>query len=133
MEEVLPEGDLHATVDLLVRLVEAGGAAIIFAGALMAFVRFVVVVVRDRGAGGFVPIRLDLGRFLVLGLEFQLAADLLNTAVAPTFEDIGRVAAIAAIRTVLNFFLRREIAEEAAELEAGEHPREGRARVRAEQ
>ncbi|MBA4001605.1 DUF1622 domain-containing protein [Brevundimonas sp.] len=54
-------------------------------------------------------IRLRLGRWLVLGLEFLLAADILKTAVAPTWTEIGQLAAIAALRTVLNHFLRREI------------------------
>jgi uncharacterized membrane protein len=54
-------------------------------------------------------IRLKLGRWLALALEFQLAADILKTAVAPTWDDIGKVAAIIALRTLLNFFLAREI------------------------
>ncbi|MEY2233443.1 DUF1622 domain-containing protein [Streptomyces virginiae] len=61
--------------------------------------------------------RLSLGRFLVLGLEFQLAGDVLRTAVAPSFTEIGQLAAIAAIRTILNFFLTWEIAQERAEIE----------------
>ncbi|MCI4079134.1 DUF1622 domain-containing protein [Streptomyces sp. MMS21 TC-5] len=65
----------------------------------------------------FNKIRLSLGRFLVLGLEFQLAGDVLPTAVAPSFTEIGRLAAVAAIRTVLNFFLTREIAPERAEID----------------
>ncbi len=43
------------------------------------------------------------------GLEFQLAADILRTAVAPSFEEIGQLAAVAAIRTALNYFLERDI------------------------
>ena len=54
-------------------------------------------------------LRLRLGRWLALALEFLLAADILDTAVAPTWDDIGKLAAIAAIRTVLNFFLSREL------------------------
>lgn len=54
-------------------------------------------------------IRLRLGRWLVLGLEFLLAADILKTAVAPSWTEIGQLAAIAALRTVLNTVLRREI------------------------
>ncbi len=57
-------------------------------------------------------IRLSVGRSLALALEFLLAADILRTAVEPTWEELGRLAAIAAIRTALNFFLRREIAHE---------------------
>ena len=62
-------------------------------------------------------IRLGVGRSLALALEFLLAADILRTAVEPTWEEIGRLAAIAAIRTTLNFFLDREIAEEERRLE----------------
>lgn len=111
MDEVLTEELLGDTVGLLVRLVEAAGALIIFVGAVIAIVRFVAALPR-READDFVPIRLTLGRFLALGLEFQLAADLLRTAVAPSFEELGKLAAIAAIRTVLNIFLHREIREE---------------------
>jgi uncharacterized membrane protein len=45
----------------------------------------------------------------LLALEFALAADILRTAIAPGREEIGKPAAIAALRTVLNFFLQREI------------------------
>ena len=67
-------------------------------------------------AAAFVPVRLTLGRFLALGLEFQLASDVLTTAVAPSFEEIGKLAAFATIRTALNYFLGREIAEERRQL-----------------
>ena len=116
MDNVLGEAWLASAVDLLVRIVEAAGAIIIFAGALVAFVRFVVAAVRTRRTDSFVPVRLGLGRFLALGLEFQLASDILRTAIAPTLREIGELAAIAAIRTALNYFLGREIKEERAEL-----------------
>ena len=54
-------------------------------------------------------VRLKLGRWLALALEFELAADILRTAVAPSWSEIGQLAAIAALRTALNFFLQREI------------------------
>jgi uncharacterized membrane protein len=104
--------DLADAVDFMVQVVEAAGAAIIFAGAVSAFARFVCVVFRREGMAPFAQVRLDLGRFLVLGLEFQLAADILRTAVAPNFTSLAQLAAIAAIRTALNFFLGREIKEE---------------------
>ena len=47
-----------------------------------------------------------------LGLEFPLAADILRTAVAPSWKDIGQLAAIAVLRTGLNYGLEREIARE---------------------
>ncbi len=58
-------------------------------------------------------IRLRLGRWLSVVLEFLLAADILRTAVAPTWDDIGKLAAIAGIRTALNYFLGKEVREEA--------------------
>ncbi len=56
--------------------------------------------------------RLTFSRFLVIALEFQLAADLIATAVAPDFDQIGKLGAIAVIRTFLNYFLMREIRED---------------------
>ena len=46
---------------------------------------------------------------LVLALELELAADIVRTAIAPTWSDIGQLAAIATIRTALNWFLERDI------------------------
>jgi uncharacterized membrane protein len=54
-------------------------------------------------------IRLLLARWLALALEFELGADILRTAIAPTWTDIGQLAAIATIRTLLNHFLQKEI------------------------
>jgi uncharacterized membrane protein len=56
-------------------------------------------------------------RWLVAALTFQLAADIIESALTPSWEDIGRLAAIAVIRTFLNYFLGRDLAEEAAEAE----------------
>ena len=112
MEELLREA-----VAVLVVVVEACGAAVIAVGALWAFARFLWVGVHHRDTDAFVSVRLTFGRFLALGLEFQLASDILTTAVAPSFEEIGKLAAIAAIRTALNYFLGKEIAEERRQLE----------------
>ena len=120
MGELLPESLLREVVDLFVRLVEGAGALIIFVGAAWAFVQFVRAGLR-RGRDAdrsFVEIRLSLGRFLTLGLEFQLAGDVLRTAIAPSFAEIGQLAAIAAIRTALNYFLAKEIEEERAQIAA---------------
>lgn len=55
------------------------------------------------------PVWLALGRWLVAGLSFQLAADIVETTIAPTWDDIGKLAAIAVLRTFLNFFLDRDM------------------------
>ncbi len=120
MENLLGEETLRNAVFLLVRIVEALAALAIFAGAAVGFVRFVVRAFRSRSAEAFTPVRLDVARFLALGLEFQLASDLLRTAVAPSFTEIGKLAAVAAIRTALNFFLGREIREEREEIRKNE-------------
>jgi uncharacterized membrane protein len=66
-------------------------------------------------------LRLLLGRFLVVGLEFQLAGDIIGTAVAPSWEEIAQLAAIALIRTFLNYFINREVkTEEIGEGKTGE-------------
>jgi uncharacterized membrane protein len=123
MDAVLGEAFLRHAVFLLVRVVEAAGAVVIFTGAISGFVRFAWTAIVRRDAANFTPVRLDLGRFLALGLEFQLASDLLRTAVAPSLAEIGKLAAVAAIRTALNFFLGREIRQERSELErGGGHP-----------
>jgi uncharacterized membrane protein len=116
-EGFLSEDLLHEYVDLLVRLIEAAGALIIFVGCVVAAARFAEAAVRKGTERRFVRIRLGLGRYLALGLEFQLASDILSTAIAPTFEEIGKLAAIAAIRTALNYFLNKEIDEEREEVE----------------
>jgi uncharacterized membrane protein len=54
---------------------------------------------------------LRYGRWLVVGLTFQLAADIIETSVASSWQDLGRLAAIAGIRTFLNYFLERDLQE----------------------
>jgi uncharacterized membrane protein len=106
------EQDLRDIVNVAVRVVEAAGAVVIVTGAAVAFIRFLTVCFRQRGMAQFAQVRLDLGRFLALGIEFQLAADILRTAVSPTFKQLAQLAAVAGIRTALNFFLSREIKEQ---------------------
>ena len=68
-----------------------------------------------RGSRGgharFTSTRFILARYLALALEFQLASDILETAISPQWQKIGELAAIAAIRTALNYFLTRELNE----------------------
>ena len=92
-------------------MVEAIGAIVIVVGVLTAFAAWVLSELRVRPRR-FEEIRLLLGRFLALGIEFQLASDILSTAVAPSYEELGKLGAIVAIRTVLNFFLGRELEHE---------------------
>ena len=54
---------------------------------------------------------LSYARWLVAALTFQLAADIIESSIAPTWDDIGRLAAIAVVRTFLNYFLERDLNE----------------------
>jgi uncharacterized membrane protein len=117
MLDFLSEATLRTATLFLVRIVEAGGVLVIFVGAMLGLVRFVLLARPREWPARFMPLRLDVGRFLALGLEFQLAADLLRTAVSPTFQEIAKLACVAAIRTALNYFLSREIREERAQVE----------------
>ena len=65
-------------------------------------------------------------RWRIAGLTFPLAADIIDTSAAPSWTDIGQLAAIAAIRTFLNYFLERDYAE----IEERERRYEERAAVR---
>ena len=93
-----------------------GAAALVIALATIEAVLAALRLFLPRGLGGErdtqgakEAARLKLGRWLALALEFELAADILRTAVAPTWDEIGQLAAIAALRTLLNFFLQKEI------------------------
>jgi uncharacterized membrane protein len=82
---------------------------------LMGLASSVLVAVRNPVqvmASHFLLLRLRLGSWLALALEFQLGADIVSTTVAPTFEELGKLAAIALIRTFLNYFLNRELVQE---------------------
>lgn len=52
---------------------------------------------------------LRFGIWLLLGLEFELAADIVRTAIAPSWTEIGQLGAIALIRTFFNYFLERDV------------------------
>ncbi|WP_028996624.1 DUF1622 domain-containing protein [Azohydromonas australica] len=114
-------GDVEETVQRAVEwlrlLVETLGALVIAAGIVVAVFGLVRHALNARGTS-FTPIRLAFARYLTLALELQLAADILSTSVAPTWERIGKLAAIAIIRTALNYFLSREMRDE----QAGEEP-----------
>jgi uncharacterized membrane protein len=61
--------------------------------------------------GGLEGLRVTFGSAVAVSLELLLGADVLETAVAPSWDDIGKLAAIATIRTVLNYFLERELSK----------------------
>ncbi len=82
-------------------------------GTVQAFVRSLHAMYSPSATGEeFHRAYVQYARWLVAGLTFQLAADIIETAFAPGWDEIGRLAAIAVIRTFLNFFLERDLAEQ---------------------
>lgn len=78
---------------------------------------------RSRTSPDFLgQIRVNFGRWLTLALEFQLAADIVNTTVAPSFEALIRLGMIAVIRTFLNYFLSKELEQQIAESQHSSQP-----------
>lgn len=97
-------------IEFAARGVEFAAAVVIALAALQATVKALLLFFRrDATPQQKNEVRLTMARWLALALEFELAADILNTAVTPTWSDIEKLAAIAAIRTALNYFLEKEI------------------------
>jgi uncharacterized membrane protein len=105
MEEIVRSFALHLSL-----VVEALAAVVIGIGLIQLLIRFMPRVFTKDHHLDTATLRVKLGSTLTLSLELLLAADILRTAVAPTWDDIGKLAAIAAIRTVLNYFLEKELA-----------------------
>jgi len=80
-------------------------------GTVQAFARSFPAMFRPSASGRhFHRAYVQYARWLVAGLTFQLAADIIETAFAPSWDEIGRLAAISVIRTFVNFFLERDMA-----------------------
>ncbi|MEM9265257.1 MAG: DUF1622 domain-containing protein [Cyanobacteria bacterium P01_F01_bin.13] len=105
------EGSLAVVVEVLKLSFEAISVLCILLG-LVACLQMVLVQPQRLYTPPFINLRLTLGSWLALGLEFQLGADILGTTLAPSFDSLVRLAAIALIRTFLNYFLSKEIETE---------------------
>lgn len=93
------------------RVVEFLGVTVLLAGAALAGTRFVARVLRRLPFHiSYHELRADLGRAILLGLEFLVIADIIGTvAVKPTLQNLGVLAVIVAIRTLLSFALELEV------------------------
>ena len=89
--------------------IEVVAVLVIAYGATEATVRLLGRVGRSPVLGARKEVFLRFAMWLVLGLEFELAADVVRTVIAPSWEELGRLGAIAAIRTFLNYFLERDL------------------------
>jgi uncharacterized membrane protein len=106
---------LHVASEYSVLAINIMALIIIVFGTIEAFVAGIGVMLRRPGYENVLAVAyVRYGRWLVAGLTFQLAADVIETATTTTtngWYDVGRLAAIAVIRTFLSFFLERDMRE----------------------
>jgi uncharacterized membrane protein len=92
------------------RLTDAAAIVIVAYGVIEAFVHLLGIMARPGASHGERKVVWRrFGVWLLLGLEFELAADIIGSIVSPTWEDIGQLGAIAVIRTFLNYFLEKDL------------------------
>ena len=103
MEEVL-----KTAISYMAPIAEVCGSLAVFLGVMRAIVRYLHAFIRPHSVP-VAPIRIRLGQSMVIGLEFQVAADILKTALSPDWNDVLFLAALIALRTVLNYLLEREL------------------------
>jgi len=101
---------LTVVTEQAILLIDFIALAVIVAGTIQVLFGSVRLIASPSG-----HLRRDIwlryARWLIAGLTFQLAADIIETAITTDWEAIARVAAIAVIRTFLNYFLERDLAE----------------------
>jgi len=104
------EGVLHAVGHSVALTVEALAIVVIATGTVEA-VGNIIRIMRAPHVTGMDrrTVWLDFAGWLVAALTFQLAADIINTSFSPNWTEVGRLGAIAAIRTFLSYFLDREV------------------------
>ncbi|HEX6238599.1 MAG TPA: DUF1622 domain-containing protein [Acidimicrobiales bacterium] len=102
--------DFDEAVDVVGRTIEAFGVTVIVLGVVASLARYAWGAVGPARSEGYGDVRRSIGRSILLGLELLVAGDIIRTvAVDPTFESVGVLAVIVAIRTFLSFTLEVEI------------------------
>ena len=89
--------------------IEFAAAVLVTIGAFRALIFGIPKMLSGHVAGARRSAWTDFARWLILALEFELGADIIRTAIAPSWSDIGQLGAIAVIRTFLNYFLERDL------------------------
>lgn len=93
-----------------VLLIEGAAVLVVSFGSLEALFKLLIVMAKPRTSHGMrKAIWRRFGVWLLLGLEFALAADIITSVISPTWQDIGELGAIAVIRTFLNYFLEHDL------------------------
>lgn len=106
---------LVRATEIAITLIDALALFIIVVATLIAFVTTLRVTFKQFTDAERRAVWLRYARWLVAGLTFQLAADIVESSVASDWTSVGRLAAIAAIRTFLNYFLERDVVEVTAQ------------------
>ncbi len=107
----IAESLLLQTAFFLKVSIEGIALIILTVGIIKSIIKLLSVRRRINQPKTLCMVRLDLGLSLVLSLEFLLAADIAATAISPSWDAIGKLAAVSGIRTFLNYFLQKEIQE----------------------
>jgi uncharacterized membrane protein len=101
--------DFGSIVEKTGRVIDAAGVVVIVCGVLVATALFLTTF-RDEAASAYRSYRQGVGKAILLGLEFLVAADIIRTvAVSPSFEGVGVLALIVLVRTFLSFTLEVEL------------------------
>jgi len=102
------DAGIRTILGYLVPLVEACGALVIIVGAVRTIVKYLSACV-GRGPDYMTSLRIQLGQDMVMGLEFLVAADILRTALTPTWNEMLLLASLIGLRTILNYFVELEL------------------------
>jgi len=102
---------LTLATNYAVIIIDVMALIIIVIGTVEAFVNGLRVMLSSSSGHEKRDVWLRYARWLVIGLTFQLGADVIETAIAPGWDEIGRLGVIAVIRTFLNYFLERDLTE----------------------
>jgi uncharacterized membrane protein len=101
----------HAVIDVVCFSLNIIGALVTIWGILVSLGDFLIKELFNRKEAVQLndTIRIKLGSYLVLALEFFIAADIVKTIITPTWQSLGILGAIVVIRTILSYFLTRDI------------------------
>jgi len=102
------EEAIRLVIGYLIPVVEACGVLVVTLGVARAIMRYVHSFL-EHDPLQMTSLRLQLGQSMVMGLEFQVTADILKTALSPTLNEVALLAVLIAVRTVLNYVLQREL------------------------
>jgi uncharacterized membrane protein len=107
----MSDADFKSVVDATSKVIDAGGVLVVVVGLVVATAAFLAAQrTAAARAGAYRAYRQQVGKAILLGLEFLVAADIIRTvAVAPTFRGVGVLAIIVSVRTFLSFTLDVEL------------------------